>query len=95
MEEFRPLIADSTAITLFNKKELTVKDFIITEAGVTMTYVGKHKVLAGYERRMETEVTHPIFGYSLSYRRVLEVQARLLSRVLFGEIPKYPAFVTR
>ena len=95
MEEFRPLIADSTAVTLFNKKELTNKDFIITEAGVTMTYVGKHKVLAGYERRIETEVAHPIFGYSLSYRRVLEVQARLLSRVLFEEIGEYPAFWTK
>jgi len=95
MEEFRPLIADSTAVTLFNKKELTRKDFIITDAGVTMTYVGKHKVLAGYERRIETEVAHPIFGYSLSYRRVLEVQARLLSRVLFEEIGEYPAFWTK
>ncbi|MFB3764594.1 MAG: CRISPR-associated endonuclease Cas1 [Methanotrichaceae archaeon] len=95
MEEFRPLIADSTAITLFNKKELTIKDFIITEAGVTMTYAGKHKVLARYERRIETEVTHPIFGYSISYRRILEVQARLLARVLFEEIGEYPAFWTK
>jgi CRISP-associated protein Cas1 len=95
MEEFRPLLADSTAITLFNKKELTSKDFIITDDGVSMTYVGKRTVVAGYERRIKTEVTHPIFGYSVSYRRVLEVQARLLSRVLFEEIGEYPAFWTK
>ena len=50
---------------------------------------------AGYERRMQSEVVHPIFGYRLSYRRILEVQARLLARVLSGEIKEYPAFVTR
>jgi CRISPR-associated protein Cas1 len=95
MEEFRPLIADSTAITLFNKKELTDKDFIKTGIGISLTPKAKKKVIAGYERQMEVEITHPIFGYTVSYRRVLEVQARLLSRVLFGEIKEYPAFSRR
>jgi len=44
---------------------------------------------------MGHEVTHPLFGYQLSYRRLLEVQARLLIRHLSGEIPDYPNFVTR
>jgi len=30
-----------------------------------------------------------------SYRRLFEVQARLLGRVLLGEIDAYPAFRTR
>ena len=46
-------------------------------------------------RRMEQEITHPIFGYKISYRRVLEVQARLLSRVLLGELAEYLGFCTR
>ena len=48
-----------------------------------------------YERRMDQLVTHPIFGYRISYRRVVEVQARLLGRRLMGEIESYPAFRTR
>jgi CRISPR-associated protein Cas1 len=44
---------------------------------------------------MQTEIAHPVFGYKVSYRRVLEVQARLLARVISGEIKEYPAFVTR
>jgi CRISPR-associated protein Cas1 len=44
---------------------------------------------------MQKEIVHPIFGYKISYRRVLEVQARLLSRVLSGELKEYPAFVIR
>lgn len=92
MEEFRPVIADATAITLFNKGELSDKDFIKVGIGVSMTSKAKKKVIAGYERRMEAEITHPLFGYTVSYRRILEVQARLLSRVISGEIKEYPAF---
>jgi CRISP-associated protein Cas1 len=44
---------------------------------------------------MDQEVTHPLFGYTLSYRRILEVQARLLSRVVTGELDRYPSFRTR
>ena len=95
MEEFRPLIADSVAITLFNNEELSKKDFIKTQAGVSLTSYGKKAVVGGYERRMETEITHPIFIYKVSYRRVLEVQARLLARVISGEIKDYPPFCTR
>ena len=95
MEEFRPIIADSTAIMLFNNGELTQKDFIKTGIGISLKHQAKRKVVGGYERRMQTEISHPIFGYRVSYRRVLEVQARLLSRVLSGEIKEYPAFVTR
>ena len=62
---------------------------------MALTEPGRRAVLAAYERRMETLVTHPLFGYRVSYRRVLEVQARLLGRVLLGEISEYPVFCTR
>ena len=44
---------------------------------------------------MDTMVTHPLFDYRVSYRRLLEIQARLLARLLEGEIDSYPVFVTR
>lgn len=95
MEEFRPLIADSVTITLFNNGELTENDFIYRGLGVSLNQKGKKTVIAGYERRMSSEVTHPIFSYRVSYRRILEVQARLLARVIQGEIQEYPPFCTR
>jgi len=95
MEEFRPIIADSAALTLFNKEELNANDFIKTGIGISLTPEARKKVVAGYEHRMQTEVVHPIFGYKVSNRRVLEVQSRLLARVLFGEIKEYPVFTTR
>jgi len=95
MEEFRPIIADSVAITMLNNRELQRDSFVITKVGVSLKKGAKKKVVCGYERRINTEVTHPIFGYKVSYRRVLEVQARLLGRVLTGEIREYPPFCTR
>lgn len=95
MEEYRSIIADSVAINLFNNEEISKKDFIKTPAGVTLTAGGKKAVLTGYERRMAAEIIHPIFGYRVSYRRVLEVQSRLLARTISGEIREYPPFLTR
>jgi len=95
MEEFRPIIADSITFTLFNNNELSESDFIRKGMGVALTSDGKKIVLNGYERRINTEVKHPVFGYKVNYRRIIEVQTRLLARILQGEIEEYPPFLTR
>jgi CRISPR-associated protein Cas1 len=94
-EEFRPLVADSVVLTLINNGEVSPASFVSRAGAVALTDAGRRAVLAGFERRMETLVTHPIFGYRVSYRRVLEVQSRLLARTLLGEIDEYPSFCTR
>ncbi len=95
VEEFRPLIADSVCLTLINNGELGPEHFITRGGATALTQNGRRRVIEAYERRMDTLVTHPLFGYQVSYRRVLEMQARLLSRHLLGELPAYPAFRTR
>jgi len=95
MEEFRPLIADSTVLTAVNSGAVSGQDFLQAAGAVALDEVGRRAFLAAYERRMGQEVQHPVFGYRASYRRVLEIQARLLSRVLTGAIPSYPGFLTR
>jgi CRISPR-associated protein Cas1 len=94
-EEFRPLVADSVVLTLVNNGEVTPASFIRRAGAVALTDAGRRAVLAAFERRMDTLVTHPVFDYRISYRRVLEVQARLLGRALLGEIAEYPSFCTR
>lgn len=94
-EEFRPLIGDSTVLTLVNNGEVTPASFVRQAGAVALTEAGRRAVLAAYERRMEAEITHPIFGYRVSYRRILEVQVRLLARTLLGELAEYPNFCTR
>ena len=95
MEEFRPLVADSVVISLINNGEIRPSDFIARGGSVALTDSGRKRVLEAYERRLDTLVTHPLFGYAISYRRVFEVQARLLARFLTGEIAYYPPFCTR
>lgn len=94
-EEFRPIIGDSVVMTLVNNGEVTSSSFISRAGAVALTEAGRKAVIAAFERRMEHEITHPIFGYKISYRRILEVQARLLSRVVLGELAEYPGFCTR
>ncbi len=95
MEEMRPLIADSVVVTLINQGEVGRTDFVTRADGCNLTDGGRRAVLRAYERRMQHEVTHPIFGYRASWRRILEVQARLLGKFLLGEIPAYPPMETR
>jgi CRISPR-associated protein Cas1 len=95
MEPFRPLVADSTVITAINNGEIQPDDFITTATGCNLKAGGRKNLIGAFERRMSQEVTHPIFKYRISYRRLFEVQARLLIRYLAGEIPRFPNFVTR
>jgi CRISPR-associated protein Cas1 len=95
MEEFRPLIADSMVLGALNTGVVTDEDFLCSAGGVAIKPPARRRIIQAYERRMDQLVTHPVFGYRVSYRRVLEVQSRLLGRVLLGEIEHYPAFRTR
>jgi CRISPR-associated protein Cas1 len=95
MEEFRPLIVDSVVMAGINTGAFRLSDFLRRAGSVALTPGGRGKFLRAYERRMDEEIAHPIFGYRISYRRTLEVQIRLLARYLTGEIDEYPPFATR
>ncbi len=94
-EEFRPIVADSAALTLLNNGELKERDFIHRSGAVALTSDGRRTVIRAFERRLDTLIRHPLFSYSVSYRRIMEIQARLLGRNLLGELSDYPAFTTR
>ena len=95
MEPFRPLVADSAVIQAINNGEVKPTDFISAAGAVNLTNDGRKRFIAAFERRIDQEITHPVFGYRLSYRRLFEVQARLLGRFLLGDITEYPNFTTR
>lgn len=94
-EEFRPLIADSTVLTAINNGEIDPADFVSRAGAVALTAGGRRKLIRTYERRMATRLVHPLFKYRASYRRALEIQARLLAAVLLGDITTYRSLTTR
>ncbi|TWT65084.1 CRISPR-associated endonuclease Cas4g/Cas1g [Allorhodopirellula solitaria] len=95
MEPFRPLIADSVVLSAINTKMVTPAHFICAGKSVVMSDAGRKHFLLAYEKRMDSLVTHPLFDYRVSYRRLLEIQTRLLARRLSGEIEDFPVFQTR
>ncbi len=95
MEPFRPLIADSVAITCFNRGELTEGHFLRTASGCSLTDAGRRGFFNALGRRMDTEVTHPVFEYRLSYRRMIVLHARMIAAWLTGDIPSLAFLTTR
>jgi len=94
-EEFRPLIVDSVVIQVLNTGEIKPDDFLIRGPACSLTANGRRSFIQAYERRLDTLIRHPVFGYTISYRRVLDVQVRILAACLMGEFPEYVPFVTR
>ena len=95
MEEFRSVIADSVVLTLINNNILTPKDFLVWREACQLTEDGRKRFFQAYEQRKATIVTHPVFGYKMSYGRMLEVQARMLAAFVRGDIPAYTGFTVR
>ena len=95
MEPFRPIIADSVVLSAVNTGEISPGDFVSGAVGVALTAAGRRRFIGAFERRLSLETTHPLFGYRLSMRRLLTMQARLLSRLLLGELPRYPHYLPR
>jgi CRISPR-associated protein Cas1 len=95
MEEFRPLIAESTVLSCINNRIVTDKDFVKAGQAVNLTAPGRKRFFQTYEQRMSSLITHPLFDYKVSYRRALELQARLLAKTLTGEIAEYIPLMTR
>ena len=95
MEEFRPLVAESSALTAINNRMITEKDFVRAGRAVNLSAAGRKQFFVAYEARMNYLVTHPIFDYKVTYRCAIELQFRILARYLTGEIDSYVPFMTR
>ena len=95
MEEFRPLVAESTVLSCINNRVVTEKDFVRAGQAVNLSAPGRKRFFQTYEQRMCSLITHPLFDYKVSYRRALELQARLLAKTLTGEIAEYIPLMTR
>lgn len=95
MEEFRACLVDTLVLTLVNKGMVTSEDFDVDSGGCYLARRGRAIFVAAYQARMQQEITHPIFNYRVSYRRIIELQARLLAKYISGELDRYYPFLVR
>ena len=95
MEEFRPGIVDSVVVSIVNHRMLTPTDFVVELGAYRLKQEKRTMFFTKFEERLNEEIEHPIFGYKTSYRRCIELQARLLAKYVTGEIDEYPPFLLR
>ncbi len=94
-EEFRAPVADSVVITVFNNGELKTSDFSEVTGSTRLRERGRAALISAYERRVMSRFRHPTFGYEVTWRRAMEIQARLVLGVLDGTQPRYQGVVIR
>lgn len=95
MEPFRPLVVDSTVLTVLNNQMLKREDFTNELGAWWLKDEARRIFLTQLEERLDAEVEHPVLKYRTTYRRALELEVRLLAKWLMGEIPDFQAFTTR
>lgn len=96
MEEFRAFLADRTALSLINRRQLNLKDFQFKENGAVFLKDDSRKtVLATWQERKQTEIRHPFLDETTTIGLLPHLQARLLARHLRGDHDAYPAFLIK
>ena len=89
MEELRAPVADSAVVWALNNGELREQDFRRDIDAVRLTERGRKALIAAYERRAESEFRHPHYGYHVTWRRSMEVQARMFLAMVLNELSAY------
>ena len=95
MEEFRPLVVDSVVITMINTGQVALGDFTDSLGAYRLKDEPRKQFLTKLEERLSTRVQHPVFGYQATYRRCIELQARLFAKYAQGELERYAPFTVR
>jgi CRISP-associated protein Cas1 len=86
MELFRVSMVDVPVLGAVNRRTFEAgEDFSVSGEQVWLSAAGRKKLLEVYERRKHEEYRHPALGYSLSYVRMVELEARLLEKEWSGE----------
>jgi len=96
MEIFRVPLVDLPVMGSVNRGQWDVQaDFEVRGGQVWLSDTGRQKLIDVYERRKEESWKHPVTGYSLTYRRLLELEVRLLEKEWSGEGGLFAQLVLR
>lgn len=96
MEIFRVPLVDMTVMASVNRGQWDVtEDFEVRGQQVWLSNSGSRKFIQLYERRKSESWKHPLLGYSMSYRRLFELEVRLLEKEWMGEGGLFAKLVVR
>jgi len=94
-EEMRGPVADAVVVAAFNNGELKAADFSSVTGSTRLRDNGRTALIRAYERRVMTTFRHPVFGYQVTWRRAMEIQARLILGVIDGTQNSYKGITIR
>lgn len=96
MEELRSVVAERLVLTLINRRQISAAHFVTRPGGaVSLTDDGRREVIVAYQKRKQEEVQHPVTEQQVPIGLIPHVQARLLARVLRGDMEDYLPFLSR
>ena len=96
MEEFRATLADRMALSLVNLKQVTPKNFKVTESGaVLLSEEARKVVLAAWQKKKQEQIEHPFLKEKIPLGLLPHAQALLLARHLRGDLDAYPPFLMK
>jgi CRISPR-associated protein Cas1 len=93
MEHLRPLVADRLVLTLLNNQQLGPDDFVHTESGaVELKDDARKLVLQTHQERKSQTIQHPFLAQEITWGVLPQIEARLLTRTLRGDLDDFPPF---
>ena len=94
MEELRAYLGDRLVLSLINRKQLCIKDFIAQgEDCVVMTENARKIILTAWQNRKKETIVHPYLGEKIQIGLLPYVQAMLFARFIRGDLDNYPVFL--
>jgi len=96
LEEFRAPWADRFVLTLINRKQIQLSDFITEASGaVRLKDDARKALLTAWQERKQVEVLHPYLNEQVPVGLLPHCQAMLLARHIRGDTEYYPPYLVK
>ncbi|MEJ2740987.1 MAG: type I-C CRISPR-associated endonuclease Cas1c [Gammaproteobacteria bacterium] len=96
LEEFRASWADRFVLTLINRRQIQLKDFVTEASGaVRLSDDARKAFLSAWQERKQSEVNHPYFNETVPIGLLPHCQAMLLARHIRGDLEYYPPYLVK
>ena len=96
MEELRAYLGDRLVLSLINKKQITIKDFLKQgNEGIVMTDSGHKTIISAWQNRKREQITHPYLNEKVCIGLLPYIQSMLLARFIRKDLDDYPVFLMK
>ena len=96
LEEFRAAWADRFVLTLINRRQIKLEDFVTEASGaVRLKDDARKALLVAYQERKQDEIMHPYFEEQVPIGLLPHCQAMLLARHIRGDTALYTPYLLK